>query len=105
MRAGSLLCFFYLFGNYENPTDTRNWTKSIEYLKDLISVENELTSDLETRGSNHRSFLLFLIIQSTLIEDFEYFKSDLEFYSKVTEPEYIKKLLNEMHSDFSSQTN
>lgn len=28
-RAGTLLAFFYLIGNYDNPEDTKNWTKSL----------------------------------------------------------------------------
>ena len=60
MRAGSLLCVYYLVGGYEQPEKTKNWRKSLDYMKQMTLEEND-------HGSNHKSLLLFLVIQSLLI--------------------------------------
>jgi hypothetical protein len=36
MRAGSLLAWYYFLGNHENPEQTRDWKKSMGYLKKII---------------------------------------------------------------------
>jgi hypothetical protein len=59
MRAGSLLSWYYLLGNHDDPQGTRNWTKSSGYLKQMVKMAEK--DDKLTRGSSHNSFLLFLL--------------------------------------------
>ncbi len=59
MRAGSLLAWYYLMGNLEDPLGTRNWTKSSGYLMQMVKMAEK--DDKLTRGSSHNSFLLFLL--------------------------------------------
>jgi hypothetical protein len=59
MRAGSLLAWYYLMGNHENPEGTRNWTRSSGYLQKMEKMAEK--DQKLTRGSNHYSFLLFLL--------------------------------------------
>jgi hypothetical protein len=65
VRAASLLSWFYLLGNYADHQGTRDWPKSLSYLKNIIKL-SEANLSL-TRGSSHNSFLLFLLQQSSLI--------------------------------------
>ena len=81
MRAGSLLSWYYLLGNHDDPEGTRNWSKSSAYLKQMVKMAEK--DKKLTRGSSHNSFLLFLLQQDALIKDFEYFKDDQKFYAKV----------------------
>jgi hypothetical protein len=59
MRAGSLLAWYYLMGNHDNPEGTRNWTRSSGYLQKMVKMAEK--DQKLTRGSSHKSFLLFLL--------------------------------------------
>ncbi len=59
VRAASLLSWYYLLGNYEHSAKTRDWNKSLYYLKEILKLEKK-DSHL-TRGSSHNSFLVFLL--------------------------------------------
>jgi hypothetical protein len=74
IRAASLLSWYYLLGNYEDATNTRDWKKSLSYLKEILKLEKKDSS--LTRGSSHNSFLVFLLQQSVLIKNFTYFDND-----------------------------
>ena len=59
MRAGSLLAWYYLMGSNEDPRGTRDWPRSLRYVKQM--VENGEKDPELTRGSSHNTFLLFLL--------------------------------------------
>lgn len=59
MRAGSLLAWYYLMGKHDDPEGTRNWTRSSGYLKKMVKMAEK--DERLTRGSSHKSFLLFLL--------------------------------------------
>ena len=59
IRAASLLSWYYLLGNYEETAKTRDWKKSLYYLKEILKLEKKESS--LTRGSSHNSFLVFLL--------------------------------------------
>jgi len=59
MRAGSLLAWYYLMGNYDDPQGTRNWTRSSGYVKQMVKMGER--DEKLTRGSSHNSLLLFLL--------------------------------------------
>lgn len=105
MRAGTLLTWYYLLGNYDNPQESRNWTKSLYYLKEMIERAEKKQNKEMTRGGTHNSLLLFLLQQEALIKDFNYFKNDAPFFEKVSSAEFIKKLIKEVVHDSVSQTN
>lgn len=58
IRAGSLLTWYYLLGNYDNHENTRDWVKSLAYLKKMVILGEDKTL---TRGSSHNSYILFLL--------------------------------------------
>ena len=59
IRAASLLSWYYLLGNYEETAETKDWKKSLHYLKEIIKIEKQ--DEQLTRGSSHNSFLVFLL--------------------------------------------
>ena len=69
------------------------------YLKKLSF---EFPND-KTRGSNHKALVLFLLTQTALIKDFNYF--DQEALGLFANEAYIHKLFSEIMNDYSSSTN
>ena len=102
MRAGILLTFFYLFGNYDTPQATKNYTQSLYYLKSMVELDSISEDNSLARGSSHKSLLFFLLVQNELIENFEYFDSDPQFYETISSLDYVRKLIAEIVTDFTS---
>jgi mevalonate kinase len=105
MRAGMLLTWFYLLGDYHNPSQTRNFDKSLTYLKEMMMMSQDLSLEPVTLGSAHNSFLLFMLQQSLLVKNLDYFKSDPVFQERVSEKKYLKRVINHILYDSTSQTN